>query len=1015
MSIGTNTGISYPWAQGNFNISLNSTEILRKSLLGRNLDGSYLNRGNPIPPNGAMMPGSMSYTYLSDFSIIDSPIPEAVTNAEGIPLKTVQFLNNKYGPDTGYGNPLGINVVKLVDAAQLEYVNQNTLTPQGFVSSDYTAIEVLLDVNGSFDGTLVTFNGKILDDSILIKTSFPYLRDNLGFKQAQFLKDISDNGSAEYNITTLPEQLIGEKEDFMSRIDGQYTPQTTIPGFYFTPLYIPDINGIQNNEILQSSSLETATQLLNGVFNTLANSNPLPNTLLSIPVPSDTLLSYMGPEQQSQVFTALNYNIFRPDYSRTIQQKNTDVEAPLANYYIGSKDNNISNLQSPLEATPRDRFGRQIKAIVYGPSEMYKEFENVEGRALWRWYRIGDLGLATIDGGGLEGGFTWVGSAYIEDNQAPTSFLLNRSRDLPLKKGALLAQTQRLIESAPKFGASRYKHAGHAINQTSKMFNDGYKTISKGSAVVEPGESILGGAIATEKYCRVWTKDKPYFKYDDLQKSKGNQYGNTDSVLDSTYNLNIAPNKGTSTSLGPTHAKKYMFSLENLAWRGTALQSNLPKAERGPNGGRIMWFPPYDIQVGDTNSANWNPTNFLGRPEPIYTYSDTQRVGTLSFKLVVDHPSILNEIAQNQLKNTPSKSADKILEAFFAGCRKYDISELAEQYSSMSLDTLTQAQILANGGSSEVTQEFYSNPNLTVTDNNVGVNLFAENGTTPEEAQSAEDQQNSDVENAQESINNTTQGFPNGQSHYIGGEINFDSNNGSKFLQSLLNEEDYFTFLQEENPFIYQSIKDKLKYFHPSFHSTTPEGLNSRLTFLQQCLRPGQTIPTVTEQGTTIVDADNTAFGPPPVCVLRIGDFYHSKIIFDSCSFSYDPLVLDINPEGIGVQPMIVTVQTNFKFIGGQGLEGPVSELQNALSFSYFANTEIYDERSNPIPRQVNGGATNGGATEGPGDIANNEENLFAQNEGGTQSPDGETNTGGVSDSNLNYEENLFAQNQNNG
>ena len=95
MAIGTNTGISYPWAQGNFNISLNSTEILRKSLLGRNLDGSYLNRGNPIPPNGDMMPGSMSYTYLSDFSIIDSPIPEAVTNAEGIPLKTVQFLNNK--------------------------------------------------------------------------------------------------------------------------------------------------------------------------------------------------------------------------------------------------------------------------------------------------------------------------------------------------------------------------------------------------------------------------------------------------------------------------------------------------------------------------------------------------------------------------------------------------------------------------------------------------------------------------------------------------------------------------------------------------------------------------------------------------------------------------------------------------------------------------------------------------------------------------------------------------------
>ena len=88
-------------------------------------------------------------------------------------------------------------------------------------------------------------------------------------------------------------------------------------------------------------------------------------------------------------------------------------------------------------------------------------------------------------------------------------------------------------------------------------------------------------------------------------------------------------------------------------------------------------------------------------------------------------------------------------------------------------------------------------------------------------------------------------------------------------------------------------MRDNLKFFHPAFHSMTPEGLNSRLTFLLQCVRPGKTIPTVTEQGTTIVDADNTAFGPPPICVLRIGDFYHSKVVFDSISYSYDENLLD--------------------------------------------------------------------------------------------------------------------------
>jgi hypothetical protein len=78
---------------------------------------------------------------------------------------------------------------------------------------------------------------------------------------------------------------------------------------------------------------------------------------------------------------------------------------------------------------------------------------------------------------------------------------------------------------------------------------------------------------------------------------------------------------------------------------------------------------------------------------------------------------------------------------------------------------------------------------------------------------------------------------------------------------------------------------------------------------------------------------------------LRVGDFYHTKIIPDSIAITYEPL-LDLNPEGIGIQPMIANVTLGFKFIGGMGLEKPVEQLQNALSFNYYANTEVYDERS---------------------------------------------------------------------
>jgi hypothetical protein len=171
-----------------------------------------------------------------------------------------------------------------------------------------------------------------------------------------------------------------------------------------------------------------------------------------------------------------------------------------------------------------------------------------------------------------------------------------------------------------------------------------------------------------------------------------------------------------------------------------------------------------------------------------------------------------------------------------------------------------------------------------------------------------------------------------------------------RLLRKLLTECNYFEMIKESNPMVYDGIKSKIKNFQPIFHSITPEGLNSRLTFLNQCMRPGDTIPTAVEVGGQTQfqynDVFNSAFGTPPICVLRVGDFYHSKIVIDQLSFKYEEAKFDINPEGIGVQPMIADVTINFNFIGGQGINNPVSELQNALSFNYYANTEMYDDRA---------------------------------------------------------------------
>ena len=994
MSVGKNTGITYPFSQGDFNISLLSTQKLREALLARNLDGSYLNRGNPIPPNGDQEPGSVVVSSQNWVSVKDSPIPEDVTDMNGIPLKKTQFLVNKYGPQTGYGNPLSVNVVNLVTEAQLQYVSPNTLQPQGFVPglsfdsfrySDYTAIEIMQSVNSN-NGQLVTLNSMVLDDSILIKSSFPYLKDNLGFNLAKFDFNISEGGDANLNITTSPGAIMPPKSDYLSRLEGVYSPLSPIPGNYTTPTMPLNINGIAGqgaNNISQGDFLTQAGNILNGIYNGITNSNPLPNTPSSVPAPSDKFIEWMGKDQQSDLFENLNYNRYRPDYTRA--QTDPSLKAPISNYYVGSKNTEPGLIQSPIEATPKDVFGREIRALVYGPSEVYKEFDNVEGRALWRYYQIGPLGKALIDGGTIEGGFTWYGRNSISSGEQSMQFYSTRSDLKPKKKGGLLDYTQKLMDSAPSYGGAKWKHAGNAIDQVSKVFNDGYKNISKGSRVTSftPGEVVWNCV----EYCRAWTKDRTYSTYSDLVRSEGNQWKNTHSVLDSTFNLNIAPTNrdgGKSTSMPEgTKVKKYMFSIENLAWRGTGEQSNLPASEKGPNGGRIMWFPPYDIQVGDTNSASWSPTNFLGRPEPIYTYNHTERLGTLSWKIVVDHPSTLNAIIDMQLKGMSDAEADAVLEAFFAGCRKFDIYQLAQQYPNIGLDVLNALQTAVVGGSKEVTGDIKNDTEDTVL-NNLSDEQDLGGHLTAEEAQDIENNQDKDAESGQLNVDNVNQGTVTG-----GFKIGAQNRRATmtSVIRTLLGEANYFTFLREQYPFLYQSLRDNLKFFHPAFHAITPEGLNSRMTFLLQCTRPGKTIPTVTEQGTSMVDADNTAFGPPPICVLRIGDFYHTKVAFDSVSLSYDENLLDLNPEGIGVQPMIVSVQTNFKFIGGQSLEGPVSKLQNALSFSYFANTELYDERAQP--------QTTPEATMSLDQIADNFTNFFKKPEGATVTSDGDIDGGG--------------------
>lgn len=1164
---------------------------------GYNLNITYNNPPLPVNSNqGEYSPNDTALDLVNEFFI------------------DAAFIENIYGPEGGFKDMVVIDSIQNNNRLYLPYSQ--------FTASFYTPFEILTSVNP------VGSNGPLSQDSYLAKIGAQSLKyafeervaleiyqHTVGAVNLQALQDpfeISLLLSGQQPLIyknwriTVPENPILAAIDLATRLVGAYWPVSPIPGNYFNE---NELNGGQSMQT--STALNVVNQLTGGFLGPILNRTRNP---------SQIFLANTGNGQRSALFANINYNRYQPGYDKSyggllgvgqaivnlvVNLINPDNGTLIGGYYVGSKNAEPSTITSPPNQIPVNPFGKQVQTPVYGPSELGILYEGNETKL-----NFGLGGKSSSDGGGIDGQFVWVspkyksnagfnatpgggsGSLDQEFNQISSSYQKGESTNITFKESSILDQTQRIIDSADNVtGISRLKHVGNAINQVSKVFHDGYKEITKGSQVVSYTDNTTGGEVGIE-YCRVFTKDTPYYTYNDLQKTDGITTSGrrfTNSVFDNTFNLNIAPLKNPgSTNIVPNgenerggYAKKYMFSIENLAWRTSSrpgfTYDELPVCEKGPNGGRVMWFPPYDIKFNESSTPSFHPTDFLGRPEPIYTYKSTSRMGTLSWKMIVDHPSVMNIVVEKQLKGQNKEKVTSIMDSFFAGCVKFDIYELAKKYNTIpASDLFTYQQVLNDprltneelaGINKSIPKESTDttgiNPNTntkTAVTNDTSVAEFenkyldfafyfendipgkSPNTTTSEEYQTiynkyidpdnikkydttskatfnTEDKEanveaffNSVVisnfntfskgfvkdafklltDNPKGTITVTMEGsasavasvdynkklsdrridsiktffksysagteslgsfMKEGEVRFIiksaggtgektviplagyvevasgttsatttnttpGFEVNCEKKQKDKsgnetanaqiysvsamacrrvrvatiavsiptktvdpftlmdlaqndptavpkpaptvdiikkikegitkkILRGLLSECDYFEVIKQEAPMVYDSFKEKIKYFNPAFHSTTPEGLNARLTFLNQCVRPGETIPTIGTDGKPKYnDAVNTSFGAPPVLILRLGDFVNSKIIPTTLSFTYDPLVFDMNPEGIGIQPMIANVSLNFNIIGGMGLARPVEQLQNALSFNYYANTEIYDERS---------------------------------------------------------------------
>jgi outer membrane protein OmpA-like peptidoglycan-associated protein len=1185
--------------------------------------------------------------------------------------QTFYYAKNKYNSGEG----------TFTTPEEVTYINETINSPYrlsdstfAFIPSDYLPVTILTtdnveNINGSDgklsqDSALAQMGAKQLQKEFKARVAFELLQQTLGRSTLSNSSISPDSGGISVKPNLNPFDALGVLSNnlpiiqrdfkitqplvdnpgtlgFAGRLSGLYSPYSIIPGEYFD---YPNRNFISQ---IQENPVGTTNNLLNNLVNRIAA--PLIDTS------SELFLANTSDAVRGLLFDQLFYNYYRPNYLLT-SLRNPNLLAPQGNYYIGNNKNFIRDAVSPKTDLAKWKNGKANIGPVFSYSEISKEYEGQKVTDI----PFGIYAKPFYDSVGIQGGFTWVannniyqpgkfvGPGNLQINSAGTDTVFEqssfgpeynktKSSDFDLTEGSLLDVTQKLVQAANN-SSRRSEHVGNAINQVSKVFKDGLLEMTKGSKVIRyttPNSVNKTPTIKGYEYCRLFTKDRPYYTYNELQKSDGllrSGGKNSYSVLDNTYNLNIAPMKSVGNA-GSTNidingkVKKYMLSIENLAWRSSSRAGyridDLPACEVGPNGGRIMWFPPYDLTFNDTSTAQWEGIRFLGRPEPLYVYKSTERGGSLSFKIVVDHPSIMNIIVNKELEKENNSETTKIIDSFFAGCLKYDPIDLLKKYRQFSLSdiyettttlrTIRELELVKNelpnekvtgektietntelpkaeeksneinkivdelnkesekGGKFEEVillfdqsipkektnldpdveksktlsdanyetlystfinnEQTYKNKienilgypdgyymrfsdfkkfktkeeiiasNNTVTDTNLGTDyiifrknelnsLFSNikeqknnfddllkkiasaldsestvsfnivasanangsvsyndllskrrydavlqtilsfptsNGTlkkyydskkltitpvfegktsllknknysdircdkpfkntnedgyssiqamlcrrttitelkvsppnittTPEDSSSTPDKLKENLEGSGPNLlaaDNKTTENPTPQYKTVERQITVNSANPNlkgltkKLLRRLLSECDYFEMVKQQQPMIYDGIKSKIKNFQPVFHSITPEGLNSRLTFLHQCTRPGDTIPTATSTGTGLDynDVFNSAFGTPPVVIIRVGDFYHTKAVIDSVQFKYDDAKFDLNPEGIGLQPMIADVTLSLKFIGGHGLAKPIAQIQNALTFNYYANTEIYDERA---------------------------------------------------------------------
>lgn len=944
-----------------------------------------------------------------------------------------------------------------------------------------------------------------------IDNNYPYINENSLNKMVNSVNSIIDaimpfkgfdlntsiyNSILNYdNQTPLVKISLNMLSKQMALNETSHIMQQNFPIFNVTNLF--DNNSNTDFITFKKDMKITSNDKTNKTFNEKLKSLSLNNIneALLTDYTNNTLIENTGKGQLSIMLNLLSKNKYKP-ISEIYQKKSEELN--ITNYT--SKSNNTYNYNNDDNSYTNELGYTEKKTIlsydtilnndnISNNLEIHNDLPNNENKIVWG--RDGFNGDNSKNY--LKGSFNNLDkNISIVDR---LSSIDDFEETFNVKQSGILSNTRTLVNE------------GKIKNLTNKLFEENNGSYGfNGSGIWKSNDSIYAqkNEINNKTGIRQHNAIDQYDKFTKLIRFNGNQVygGNKNSVI---Y-------KSVIPSIFPTiedkkfNTKNLMFSIENLAFNvsedGSVTNDingqKLPKYEIGPNKGRIMWFPPYGIDIQETANAKFESTVTVGRNEPMYNYISSERSATLSFILLMDYPSQLKNYI-----NSPTAQKD-ITEFFLFGGDKTDNTKLISNIDKQIEDINTQMNQFVTSNTAETFKPTIPSPisiyypnnvpstnqidnvidiiykngyeiNDTIKstyENNIGgslnskiialyekdiihisgitdglnyneifpytdtnqyiltepgsnfdntlFNLFNFNDSETQikikltsSASKLNHDGNKELCNRRNEaakifiLSRFKKMFPTKNSEKldiifannednnasdIGNDLNnaynpivkldrkttieflyvpktntnelqFRNPNDKSKYEELSKQKTALETLKsqyEKNNDIlfnertittdailrgYKSIKDN--HYYPGLHTQTPEDFHRRLTFLHQCVRQGGS---KNYDSNKQIISKNSVFGKQPICILRIGDFFYSKIIIDSINFDYNDATWDLNPEGFGLQPMLAKITLNVKVIGGQSLKGPISIIQNALSFNYYANSTFTNEGIYEIP-----------------------------------------------------------------